>query len=300
MKIYGHCRFSYFGLSDTGRAIRGLEDAQRLLWNSQRMAVRFHLFEHLLLPALAGQTNPDFTMIVATSMAMPDLYHERLERLTRAVPQIRLLRSEAPSVAEAIQPVLREASDDHTNPAAHFRVDDDDAVSVDYVARLHNAVWRVDPGGMISFPYGVIGFIDQGVGKHAYHHMPDIAIGLALVNPAESRLDPFSIQHRRYGRRVPGYRDPTFPSFHYTLHLANNTAGYREDGQVLAPEVTNPRVQMTYQLHPELEKDAVTVAPAEEWITTAFPFTTGPALRSVLERSGNPVALAEEMGFPLP
>ncbi|MCX8509108.1 MAG: glycosyltransferase [Rhodobacteraceae bacterium] len=300
MKIFGHCRFSYFGLSDTGRAIKNLEHAQRLLWNPQRMAVRFHLFEHLLLPALAGQTNPDFTMVITSSAAMPDIYHERLERLTRAVPQIRLLRTEAPTIADALLPILREASDDQTNPSVHFRVDDDDAISTDYVARLPNAAWRVDPGGMISFPNGVIGFIDQGVAKHAPHHMPDIAIGLALVNAPDSRQDPFSIQHRRHGRRVPGYRDPTHPSFHYTLHLANNTSGYREDGQILPPEVTNPRVQITYQLFPELAKDQVAAPPADDWIAAAFPYTSGPDLRRNLERAGNPLALAEEMGFPLP
>ena len=71
MKTFGHCRFSYFGTSDTGRAIVDLDAARQLLWNPLRMAVRFHLFENLTLPSIINQSDQDFSFVIISSRQMP-------------------------------------------------------------------------------------------------------------------------------------------------------------------------------------------------------------------------------------
>ena len=73
MKIYGHCRFSYFGQTDTGKAVQTEEDAKALLWNAERMAVRFHLLENIMLPSMIAQTDQDFQFVITTSNEMPDI-----------------------------------------------------------------------------------------------------------------------------------------------------------------------------------------------------------------------------------
>ncbi len=297
MKIYGHCRFSFFGFTDTGREIGTADDAFQKLWHPVRMAVRFHLLETILLPSIRAQTDRDFTLVITTSEIMPALFHERLERVTADIPEVAILRTKNTDLTRALAPVMAEASDGYTEPSVHFRVDDDDALSADYVARLRSAARRVDPGGMITFPTGVLGFLDGEVARHCLFQKHSIAIGLALVNPAGTPRQPFRIQHGSHSNTVPSYTDPTFPSFHYTLHSANNTSGY---GQLFHVDGAHRRrILKSLDQNPELAAGASSTAGAEAAIAAAFPYTTGAALRVAIEQSGDPVGLAEAMGFPM-
>lgn len=296
MKIFGHCRFSYFGISDTGREIGTPEAAFGKLWHPVRMAVRFHLMEAILLPSIRAQTDPDFTFVITTSEAMPAPYHERLERITADIPQVRILRTAQTNLSRALRPVMLEASEGQTQPAVHFRLDDDDAVSHDYVARLRKASAKVDPGGMITFPSGVIGFLDGAEARHCTFFKHSVAIGLALVTDARKPLQPFRIQHVMHAWRVPSFTDPTFPAFHYTLHSVNNTSGY---GQLFhLDSAQRRRIQKLLAANPELAQGAVSTAGADAALLRAFPHTTGAAMRAAIANSADPLRLVEEMGFP--
>ena len=296
MKIYGHCRFSYFGLSDTGRAITTIDHAQTLLWNPVRMAARFHLFEQILLPALRNQTDPDFVFQLITSTPMPEVYKERLADLVADTPQIRVLCTDDMDLGSALLGIIAEASDGHSQPAIHFRLDDDDAVCTQYIARIRAASQRVDPGGMISFSSGVIGFLDGDAARHCAHIHPYIAIGLALINEPLARLNPFRIRHAKYANYVPSYVDPTFPAFHYTLHSVNNTSGYAQTFQTAGDR--NERIGRAIQRNPELAEGGVTTELAELHLARAFPYTNGAHLRQVILDTARPNELAERLGLP--
>lgn len=290
MKIVGHCRFSYFGRTDTGRDVATLADAEAKLWNAERMAVRFHLFERILLPSIAAQTDPGFSFVVTCSEAMPAAFHDRLEAALDGIAQARILRTAETEIGRALKPVMVEASNGRQDPAVHFRVDDDDALAVDYIARLRAAAAGLRPSTMITFPAGVMGFLDAGRGCHRAFHKHAIAIGLALVKaPADTRT-PFQIQHRAYAQSNPVYADPTFPAWHYTRHTTNNTNGYdrviHRDGGVVDIVAENSR-----KVHPEFAEGAVTTPEAEAILATAFPHTTGEALRAAIEASADPHAL---------
>lgn len=293
--LRGHCRFSFVGLSDTGREIVTPEAAFGKLWHPARMAVRFHLMETILLPAIRAQTDPDFRFLITTSTLMPDPFQDRLDRVTAGIPQLRILRSAERDIHRALRPAMAEASGGGSAPSVHFRVDDDDAVSVDYVARLRVAARRVDPGGMVTFPTGVIGFLHEGVARHVTFHKPSIAIGLALVVPPGGR-NPFHIQHAAHASRVPSFTDPTFPAYHYTLHSANNTSGY--DRLVHLDTSENRRIQKIMTQNPGFAAGEVTTPAAEAALAAAFPHVPSGALRQAIGRAADPLGLAEEMGFP--
>lgn len=295
MQIWGHCRFSFFGRSDTGREIATPEDAYGKLWHPARMAVRFHLMESVLLPAIRAQTDPGFRFQITTSTQMPDFYQDRLDRVTADIPQLRILRSPHGDLNRALRRTMAEASGDGSEPSVHFRVDDDDAVSVDYVARLRGAALRVDPGGMVTFPTGLIGFLHQGIARHVTFQKHSIAIGLALVVAPGGR-NPFYIQHGVHATRVPSFTDPTFPAYHYTLHSANNTSGYGRLFHLDSGE--NRRIQKIMAQNPGFAEGEVTTPKAEAALAAAFPHVTGEALRHAIGRAADPLGLAEEMGFP--
>ncbi|MBA3908474.1 MAG: hypothetical protein C0524_01030 [Rhodobacter sp.] len=295
LKICGHCRFSFYGFTDTGRAIQTVESAFLKLWHPVRMAVRFHLLETICLPAIRAQTDPDFTLVITTSKMLPEPFQDRLDRITSGIPQVRVLRTERTDLSKALKPVMAEASDDFTHPSVHFRIDDDDAVSTDYVARLRLAAQRMDPGGMITFPSGVLGFLDGEVARHCTFRKPSIAIGLALVNPPQFPRQPFQIQHMRHSDMVPCFSDPTFPAYHYTLHSANNTSGY--EALFHTDGAHRRRIRKSIEQNAELAAGLETTTRAEAAIAQAFPHTTGPALREAIRRAADPLRLVEEMGF---
>lgn len=291
MKIFGHCRFSYFGLTDTGREVLSEADAAGKLWNAERMAVRFHLFEKVLLPSIRHQTDPDFTLLVICSELMPSAYHDRLEAAVEDVPQVRLLRTAQTNISLALKPVMLEANNDRRDSAIHFRVDDDDALGVSYIARLRRvASMGLPPYTLITFPTGVMGFLDGDTPRHMPQFKPSIAIGLAVLKAPDDLRSVFHMQHRRYGQYHPTYIDPTFAAYHYTRHTTNSTNGYDQaihrGGSV--PDAIARRAQKAF---PEFLDGAVTTDKAEKALAEAFPYTTGEELRSVIAATLRPTDL---------
>jgi hypothetical protein len=270
MKILGFCRFSYFGISDTGRAVQTEEDAQRLLYAPERMATRFHLFEHLTAPSIKHQTDSGFRFVVVTSDILPAPYMTRLQRIVAAVPQMELLVTENRDLARVLTPVIRAAAAESGGPTLNFRLDDDDALAVDYVARLRAAAAQVTPPALISFPKGFLLFHHDGP-KFGTTFRDYVAIGLARLNPPEDGRDPFRIQHRTEPRRIPSYVDPRRHAFIYGTHPFNNTGVGSEGGRFVGRYLRG---------NPHLE--SVSSTPEDDAaLVEAFPFLTPERLKSI-------------------
>ncbi|MEM9967109.1 MAG: glycosyltransferase [Pseudomonadota bacterium] len=281
-RIFGHCRFSYFGRTDTGRDVESLDHAKRLLWNKERMAVRFHLFEQITLPSIEYQTDVDFEFVITTSNEMPDVYQARLDDAVAHLSNVRVLRTSETQIGNALRDVMYEASESSINGSVHFRLDDDDALCVQYIERLRVAAAALQPRTMVTFSTGVLGHTEGDRAIHRTFEQHSIAIGLALVNAPGDLRTPFQIQHKAYGNSNPVFSDPTFTAFHYTRHTTNNTNGYEKvihkDGGTVDIVSRN-----SLRAHPEFAEGAVTTDAAEARIAEAFPYTTGPQLRDVIK-----------------
>ncbi len=296
MQIIGHCRFSWLGISDTGRALVTRDDAAAVLWSPQRMAVRFHLFETLLLPCLRAQTDQDFRFLLTTSAAMPQMYFDRLASLTQGLPNVEIYVTQKDEIGSALRPVMRASIEAGPKPV-HFRLDDDDGVCVTFVERLRAvcAAHDLSVGTTICFPSGVLGTYDGEKVINAPSFRPYHSVGLAFVVGPEYRRNPFQVQHLRVGENLPSYLDPSFCAYHYTRHSANNTSGYGEDPQSM--KANKAAVDRLRRNHPDLAAGHATTAGLDDTINAAFPFTTAENLRTDLARHAQYNALAEEMGF---
>lgn len=270
MQILGFCRFSYFGISDTGRAIATEEDAQRVLYAPDRMATRFHLFEHLTAPSIRHQTDTDFRFIVVASALMPEPYRARLQRIVAAVPQMELLVTDNRELAKVLSPVIRQAAAETGAPTLNFRLDDDDAVAVDYVARLRAVATQLTPPALISFPKGFLLFSD-GVSKFGRTFREYVAIGLARLNPVEDARDPFRIQHRQEAQRIPSYLDPRPFAYIYGTHPHNNTRVGDPEGGLIARYLRN---------HPEMA-GVTSTATDDAALAGAFPYLAADRLKAI-------------------
>ena len=135
MRIVGICRFSLVGRGDwkpwrmvpPGDEERVQEEQAAVLFSPDRLAARFALFQHVTLPSIAGQTDPDFNFLVLASELMPAAFRDRLQALCDTVPQVVLRFFPATTVGEAQARVFAEMGFRH-GETVQFRLDDDDAL----------------------------------------------------------------------------------------------------------------------------------------------------------------------------
>ncbi len=296
MRIYGHCRFSWFGISDTGRDISDLETAQKVLWHPERMAVRFHLFETIMLPSIRAQTDSNFVLYLIVSEDMPQVYHERLAAVTKTTPMVEILRTSERDIARALRPAIH-SSIEIDPKALHFRIDDDDALCSTYIARLRSIIDRsgFDPGTAISFPKGIVSFFHEGKAKHAEFYKTYVAAGLAFVVGEGYRRNPFQVQHRQVGKRQPSFVDPTFHAFQVTWHTVNNTKGYNRI--VHDHTAGGTGIDRLLRNNPDIAEGAIVPAGLEPEIEAGFEFADAKGLRAMLEQTLDARSLAESFGF---
>ena len=214
----GICRFSFCGKGDwrTSRAAKTPEEIDALrrdnaamLYAPERMKLRFYLFENFLLPSLRAQTDSNFICLILTSDIMPQIYRDRLAALCSDVPQLELLVSSEVTVHKALWPRLDALNTAAGGPLANFRIDDDDCLSVDYVAELRGYMTRL--GDRIPMGYSranglVITHYAQDGAMAIYEaHLPFNSMGTAIRVHGERTI--FSFGHNALHKRFPAIVD---------------------------------------------------------------------------------------------
>jgi len=216
--VIGICRFSFCGNGDwaayaqvtvdTDIDLLRLEQAERL-YDDARMALRFSLFENILLPSLAAQKDPNFVLIVLTSDIMPAKHLKRLRRLCDADARLILIASDETTVHDALMPEIKRLNAGLSRPLVQFRIDDDDGLSHDYVHELRRYMQRL--GDVMPVAYSrsnglVITSYAQDTGSHIYRAtLPFNSIGTAIRVHGERTI--FSFGHGALLRRFPAVVD---------------------------------------------------------------------------------------------
>lgn len=209
MQIVFQTRFSFFGQSGW-RSEASRDPGQ--LFDPARLERRLDLFRRITLPGLAAQTDDDFHHIILTSDQLPE---DWLGRLTEAVTEVLGARGEViarpfGSAGHAFRNRVIERFGKEAN-LAQVVLDDDDAVSCDFVAvlRYHglcvlNDPFRRDPGTLLSFPRGLSLGLEGGRMRWLERrNVPFTNLGLTAVGPARFRKNPYLTSHKRIGERLP-------------------------------------------------------------------------------------------------
>ena len=228
--IFGYMRFSYLGRSDArfSRSTDDLEERKRVLYAPERLKERFYFFEKICLPSLRWQTDKDFRFAIFTSPQMPRKYRKRLEKLVRNVPQVEVVYSKAPHINDAIDPWIKKQKAVHDRRTLHFRLDDDDALSADFIATLRRHMPGVPDHGIISRPAGLF-LMDSAEGPQLLAKFePYIAIGFAVVNPPGTIRSPYNLNHAKYFRQVPALSLPGPFAYIHTAHAQSDTIAAQE------------------------------------------------------------------------
>lgn len=240
------CRFSYPAEGGFQVDHETVEERRAYLYDPDRMAMRFQLFEHFCLPGLKAQTDPDFSFVVLVGTCLPAMYLSRLEKLLADMPQA-LIVSRDPGPHRLVCQSVFNAARKHINtPCLQVRHDDDDALAIDFVARLKKAAQDCKP---LTQENRLVGF-DWNRGytlrasKHAQFEITEtvtpylgVAQGVAVQGGIKQSLMNFA--HSRINRFMPTVTFTDQPMFLRAYHDGNDS---RQGRNVSAPDFFTPTV----------------------------------------------------------
>ena len=214
----GICRFSFCGKGDW-RASRAAttpaeiakmrEQSAAELYATDRMELRFFLFENFLVPSLKSQSDENFICLILTSDIMPEIYKNRLADICANTPNMELLVSSELTVHEALWPSIAELNRRAGRPLVQFRIDDDDCLSRDYVQELRGYMVRLGDRMPIGYSRAnglVITNYRADKEMNIYQaNLPFNSMGTAIRVHGERTI--FSFGHNALHKRFPAIVD---------------------------------------------------------------------------------------------
>lgn len=229
-QIVGLIRFSLLTTGDFYPGFSGPEALAAFLFDPARLARRFALFEALTLPTLAAQRDRGFRCIVLTSQALPGPWVERLRALLAPHPWAELRLAEAGPHYQSIRAAFAALPTGGASHRTSFRLDDDDAVDLDYVARLRRLAERVQAVPEAPGPVG-LGF-NRGLYLDLSGRRPDlfdarertpVSVGAAIVAPIAWPENVYLYNHRALAQFRCSWYDAENIVFLRSLHGDNKS-----------------------------------------------------------------------------
>lgn len=201
------------------------------LFDEARLRRRFDIWEAVTLPSLAAQTDGNFALVVVTSSLLPEWAKARLEKALAAQPfETRITAPDPDQVfSKTVRQNVRAAADQTDGLIGTFRLDDDDALAADFIARFraegakgHNASPPVEVYG---FENGWFMAATDGGLKIAPVKRPLIACGLGRMSirvPLRTIHDP-KVGHTKLADILPTRHCGGPPTWIVTAHDLNDS-----------------------------------------------------------------------------
>lgn len=218
------------------------------MYAPERLDLRVFYLEHVVLPGLRAQTDPDFRVIMLMGAGLPEPWRGRVLALIADVPQVEARFAPEGQPHQAIcHEVFQTARRAGKRPVtAEFRIDDDDAVAVDFVARAREAFAQLeglyeDAGKLVvDFSRGFVLYTwPEGVSVKAVSARY-WGCGLMMFFPTKGKESIPNFHHARMWKRLPVLSLPRRPMFVRGAHGQNdsgiNKAAHNAVDMPFAPE----------------------------------------------------------------
>jgi len=236
IQALGLLRFSYAARGGFQVEHTSIKERLAYLFAPERIEERFMLFEHVTLPAIKAQTDPDFTLVLVTSQDIPEIHLERLFNLVDGIPQIALSLKEPLNHRKAMRQVVRPYKDEDVDVVAHFRLDDDDAIAVDFIERTKAAFEECrapyDVHGRCALDFNQGYALNIGNGQCAVKkvELKTATAGLVAYLPPIETKAITSFPHHRIQDYMPVITDKTPDMFVRSFNTFNDSPKARERG----------------------------------------------------------------------
>lgn len=229
MQVIGLCRFSYPAQGGFQIAHETIEERRAYLYQPARLEERFRLFETSTLPCLREQTDGDFKFVIVIGECLPKHAFDRLHDMTADMKQIEIVARPPLPQRKAMADVLNAARDNPDAPCLQFRHDDDDAVSVDFVERLRDALGdakrllKRHKTVTIDYNRGFFArFGAEGIrAKNRFQALLGVGMGMYVQGGCDKTIMNFS--HHRIGNHMPVISYPDAPMWVRSLNGFNDS-----------------------------------------------------------------------------
>lgn len=229
-RTIGLLRFSVLTPTYYSERFTTLDETAAHIFSPQRMEVRLRIFENLCLPSLTRQSDADFAMVVLAAESMPANYLERLETLLAPYPNIHLRKVGTENHYRLIQDGYASIATHGCSHRIEFRLDDDDALDLDFVARTKRLAAALMQMQGPETPFVIAynrGFYvrsrpDGNEVFDACERAP-LSTGTTLVAPVGHGPNPYRFVHRKLAQHYNTFSDISVPAFIRTIHGDNKS-----------------------------------------------------------------------------
>lgn len=230
MKMVGLVRFSVLTPTYYSERFPTLKKTAQHLFSSDRMELRFSVFEKLCLPSLARQSDKDFDLVVLTAESMPQPYLDRLQDLLTPHPHMHLRAVGTRKHYRLLQQGYASIPQEEGQHRILFRLDDDDAVDLEFVQRT-----KALAKGLLPLQAPDTSFVishNRGFYLRATAEGPEVfdateqaplSAGTTLVVPPGKEENPYRYNHRKLARHYNLYSDMQVPAYIRTIHGDNKS-----------------------------------------------------------------------------
>ena len=207
-----------------------VSEREAYLFNPDRMELRFRHFETLTLPSIKGQKDPRFTFLILVGTSLPKIYRDRLHDITAAIPQVKIIAKPSMRQRRAAKETIKAALGDDKTESIQWRLDDDDAVSVNFVRSIrwfakHTAGMRRNWRN-IAFEYNSgfsVSLSERGIAAEEVHAR-FWACGLAVLFRPGDKKTVMNYPHHKLHTHMPTFINPHPHMFLRAKHGDNDSA----------------------------------------------------------------------------
>lgn len=262
------CRFSLLVTNGFQKPSHDFDERRRELYDPLRLTVRMAWFEHVFMPSIRAQSDTDFLLVIATGEDYPQPWRGQLERLVADVPQIELLFLPPGRLRVVSREVMQARVDQSADVVAQFRLDDDDAVAVDYIHRI-----RSDFDAFVSPAYAFRplaaldhcrGLALSGTGGGISVHKvvaPYWTPALTVYLPPDSETCVFDYPHHLLYRHMTTVSLQDRPMFVRGVHGLNDSdVATRRLSEPLESEPARYALRRRFNINPDELASALTSA----------------------------------------
>lgn len=255
--VQGLCRFSFPCTGGFKKYHESLEERRAALYAPKRLDERTLWFEHIFLPPLRAQSDKDFTLHLLLGEDFPDPWRSRVEAAIADVPQVKAHWREPGDHRAICRDVLWGGRDATRAVVAEFRLDDDDAVAVDYVQQLRRSWGKVarlaNFHGRVALDHGKgIVLEAQGDGAIKPHVLNTHcwSAGLAIYLKTDDEAIVMDFPHHKIWARVPFVNLTDSVMFIRGDHAHNDAKTPFGAGQPVpvAPEEIAPMIERRFAI----------------------------------------------------
>lgn len=231
LQVLGLLRWSYPSeVSAFAAEAEDLDARRRQLYHPARMEERLFFLEHVTLPCLRQQTDPNFRIVMLLGDQLPDPWRARVLGLIDDIPQITpRFEREGKKHAYVCRQTLRLHRMARAAAVAEFRLDDDDAMALDFVAetrrifRQHRRLLADHPAFCIDYTKG-FALIAEGEElrvRPVFAHL--VGIAQALIYPPDHPRSVLDYPHRRIWTTLPTISLPEPAKWLRGVHRTNDS-----------------------------------------------------------------------------